>query len=145
MRDPKQTPTRWHHMMAFAVLAIGGVGAATTAISLLTGCETQALYESCPLDEEVTKKGVCSGSTAEGHDTSSCVVTAHPQCDLSVCLSYFGQPAFCTRTCSQDADCGDAAFCWTYADAEPNADPTKAKAAQRYCVPNREKTLATGK
>jgi hypothetical protein len=145
MQQQRQPQTRWQHLLAFAFVATAAGSAALLAIGLLAGCETQALYEACPLDEEVTKKGVCNGSTAEGHDTSSCVVTAHPQCDQSICLSYFGQPAFCTMTCTADSDCGAGAFCWTYADAETSSDATKAKPAQRYCVPDREKTLATAK
>lgn len=126
--------------LGFAVVLVTLLAALSAAGTMLTGCETQALFEPCALDEEVTKKGICSGSVAVGHDTSSCVVTAHPQCDRSICLSYFGQKPICTMACTSDSECGAGSFCWTYADA----DPAKGKAAQRYCVPNSAQTAVTG-
>ncbi len=109
------------------VVAVAAVGSA--ALAMLAGCETQKPYDVCVLDKEVLKKGICTGSTDVGHDTSTCVVTAHPQCDQSICLSYFGTSPFCTSRCLRDSDCAGAATCWTYADAE------NGKAAQKFCVP----------
>ncbi len=99
----------------------------------LAGCETTAPYASCPLDKEVTDKGICTGTAG----STSCVVRKHPQCDLDICLAYFGKPAVCTQTCTSDADCpaepnvSGSATCWTFAPA----DAATGKAAERYCVP----------
>lgn len=111
-----------------AVLAgLAGLGGAMVAT--LAGCETQPPYAACVLDKEVLDKNICTGSTKPGHDTSTCVVTAHPQCDQSICLSYFGASPFCTSRCQLDSDCAGDATCWTYSDAE------NGKAAQKFCVP----------
>lgn len=114
---------------ALAVLAVGA-------------CETQPLYVACKLDEDVTKKGICrevSGKEAD-KDTSSCVVRQHPQCDSSICLSYFGLQAVCTTPCTGDDDpvCGSTAFCWTFSEADPVTKST----TQRYCVPLSKKAAA---
>ena len=99
----------------------------------LAGCETTAPYGSCPLDKEVTDKGICTGTAG----TTSCVVHKHPQCDQDICLSYFGKPAVCTQKCTSDAECpaepgqNGTAICWTFAPA----DATKGTDADRYCVP----------
>lgn len=95
---------------------------------LLSACETQELYVACKLDPEVTKKDICAGKSGPTADTSSCVVTQHPHCDQNICLSYFGGDAFCTRTCTTNADCPDGE-CWTYADASGTTP------AKQYCVP----------
>lgn len=129
-------------------LGFAGLGLATTGAvamffvsSLLSACETQPLYVSCQLDKDVTKKGLCNGATAADRDTSSCVVRSHPQCDKSVCLSYYGTAPICTMTCSPSnaAECGDDAECWTYADE----DPVTKVPAQRYCVPKSVMVAAT--
>lgn len=115
-------------------LSVAASWALLSAVGLLSACETQPLYVTCQLDDEVTKKGLCNGSDKADRDTSSCVVKSHPQCDRSVCLSYYGTQAICTMACSSednDAECGDDAECWKYADADP---ATGAK-AQLYCVP----------
>ncbi|MBI5607723.1 MAG: hypothetical protein HY902_02465 [Deltaproteobacteria bacterium] len=112
-------------LVVVAGLAVAG-GAMLTA---LAGCETQPPYDPCELDKEVLEKKICTGSTEPGHDTSTCVVTAHPQCDQSICLSYFGAKPFCTSRCEQDSDCAGVATCWTYSDAE------NGKPAQKFCVP----------
>ncbi len=97
----------------------------------LAGCETTAPYASCPLDKEVTDKGICTGTAG----STSCVVTKHPQCDLNICLAYYGTAPVCTQDCSSDADCpaesgvSGSAKCWTFAPA------TATTAAQKYCVP----------
>ncbi len=123
---------------ALGALAVVG-GAA--ALATLNACETQPLYVACKLDEDVTKKGICQGgTTTKDKDTSSCVVRSHPQCDRSVCLSYFGLEPVCTTSCSGDDDpvCGATAFCWTFSEADPATKSTK----QMYCVPNAKKQQA---
>lgn len=124
----------------FSLTALALFTAATAALTVLNACETQALYVVCRLDDDVTKKGICSGSTAKDKDTSSCVVRAHPQCDRSICLSYFGLEPVCTTTCSgeNDAVCGASAFCWTFSEADAQTKSTK----QQYCVPNKKKQQA---
>lgn len=122
-------------------LTVASSWALLAGAGLLSGCETQPLYVTCQLDEDVTKKGLCNGSTSADRDTSSCVVKSHPQCDRSVCLSYYGTQAICTMTCTSednDAECGNDAECWKYADADPE---TGAK-AQHYCVPKATMTAA---
>lgn len=124
-------------------LALWGGAAAvagSAALATMAACETQKLYVECKLDDDVTKKGICSGSKSADKDTSSCVVREHPQCDQSVCLSYFGLTPFCTTTCSDanDGVCGNDAFCWTFSDADPVTKSTK----QQYCVPNAKKVEA---
>ena len=93
------------------------------------GCETQVQYAACELDKEVTDKvegkNICNGTT-KGGDTS-CVVTQHPHCDQSICLSYYSQTAFCTKKCVNNTECGPNTCCWTFKD-----EPT----TQKYCVPN---------
>ncbi len=94
---------------------------------LWVGCETQPLHEACLLDEEVTAKQVCNGTVG----TVSCVVKRHPQCDQSVCLSWYSNPAICTKACnikSGNADCPSGDNCSAFSDSES------------YCVP---KNLAT--
>ena len=129
------SPTTWLYSLGFAGLGLATMGAVATLFltGLLAACETQPLYVACQLDKDVTKKGICNGATTADRDTSSCVVRSHPQCDKSVCLSYYGTAAICTMGCSLSnaAECGDDAECWTYADEDP---VTKAP-AQHYCVP----------
>lgn len=103
----------------------------------LAGCETAAPYAACPLDKEVTDKGVCTGTAG----STSCVVRKHPQCDLDVCLAYYGTTPVCTQPCTSDSECptenGVAAKCWTFAPG----DSATGKAAERYCVPPSRLTL----
>ncbi|MSP90184.1 MAG: hypothetical protein EXR79_00025 [Myxococcales bacterium] len=93
------------------------------------GCDTQAQYAPCELDKEVTDKvvgkNICNGTSKAG-DTS-CVVTQHPHCDQSICLSYYSQTAFCTKMCVNNTECGPNTCCWTFKD-----EPT----TQKYCVPS---------
>lgn len=110
---------RW----AGALLTVGLLLAAA-------GCETQAPYASCQLDPEVTNKGVCNGAGSTGGATTSCVVTRHPHCVASVCLSYFSTAPVCTHACSSDADCEQGGWCWQFADNE------------KYCVPADRKSVA---
>jgi len=124
-----------------AVVALAlGAAAGAFALGALTGCETQAQYATCELDSEVLKKGLCTGSNAKDHDTSSCVVKRHPHCDHSICLSYYGQQAVCTQPCTGDGDpvCGAAGRCWTFSDADVLTKST----TQRYCVPKATMKLA---
>jgi hypothetical protein len=104
--------------------------------ALLAGCETTAPYASCPLDKEVTDKGICTGTAG----STSCVVRKHPQCDLAICLSYYGTAAVCSQPCTSDAECPDEngakSECWTFAPAD-----AAGKAAERYCVPPSRKAL----
>ncbi len=99
----------------------------------LAACETTAPYASCPLDKEVTDKGICTGTAG----STSCVVTKHPQCDLNICLAYYGKRSLCTQTCTTDGDCpaepgvSGTSKCWTFAPA----DAKTGAAAQKYCVP----------
>ncbi|MBM4346058.1 MAG: hypothetical protein FJ100_22005 [Deltaproteobacteria bacterium] len=123
--------------MCGALVWIGGAA----ALAVLNACETQPLYVVCKLDEDVTKKGICQGgTTTKDKDTSSCVVRSHPQCDRSVCLSYFGLEPVCTTSCSRDDDpvCGATAFCWTFSEADAATKSTK----QMYCVPDVKKQQA---
>jgi hypothetical protein len=109
-----------------ALLLIRPTLLATAAILLgISACETQAPFAACELDVEVTTKGICTGS-GKGGDTS-CVVTAHPHCDSSVCLSYYSKPSICTKSCTTNTDCGSTACCWTFKD---DVSPVN-----RYCVP----------
>lgn len=90
-------------------------------------CETQSNYATCQLDEEVTSKQVCDGTGGTEQSTgttTSCVVTAHPHCVESICLSFFNRRAVCSKVCSQDADCPNG-MCWEYSE----------KANSRFCVP----------
>ncbi|MCO4760448.1 MAG: hypothetical protein KC502_03045 [Myxococcales bacterium] len=91
-----------------------------------TGCETQADYGLCDLDEEVTKKGVCTGSDKGNNGTTSCVVTKHPHCAHSICLSYFSTQSVCSKTCANDSECG-AGTCWPFSDTESYCVPDTAK------------------
>ena len=99
----------------------------------LAGCETAAPYASCPLDKEVTDKGICTGTSG----STSCVVRKHPQCDQDMCLAYYGTPAVCSQACSADSDCpaepnvSGAAKCWTFAPA----NAATGAVAEKYCVP----------
>lgn len=94
----------------------------------LAGCETTAPYASCPLDKEVTDKGICTGTSG----STSCVVTKHPQCEQAICLSYFGTPPVCTQPCTTAKDCPNPSedICWTFAPADVSNTT-----AQQYCVP----------
>jgi len=85
---------------------------------LLAGCPTQDPYAACALDEEVTKKQVCDGSGEGGGSTgtTSCVVTAHPHCTSSVCISFFNRRSVCTNVCKTDADCDLGGVCWAFSD-----------------------------
>lgn len=100
----------------------------------LAGCEVAAPYASCPLDKEVTDKGICNGTS----ETTSCVVRKHPQCDQDICLSYYGTDPVCTKACTSAADCPDESgqtekpICWPFAPA----DATTGKPAEMYCVPS---------
>jgi hypothetical protein len=103
---------------------------------LFAGCETTAPYTACPLDKEVTDKGICNGTST----STSCVVRKHPQCEQAICLSYFGTAPLCTQPCTADKDCpGDAItqngvlykpICWTFAPADVTGTTD-----ERYCVP----------
>ena len=102
------------------------------ALLLLTAlaCETQPPYASCTLDPEVTNKGVCKGEGSTGGATTSCVVTRHPHCVQSICLSYFSTEPVCTHACTSDADCEQGGWCWQFSETE------------KYCVPADRKTVA---
>ena len=131
----------WAASGGFALSVAGALGAASFALAALNACETQPLYVPCRLDKLVTEKGICSGGTStKDKDTSSCVVRSHPQCDHSVCLSYFGLEPVCTIACGSDDDpvCGASAFCWTFSDADPATKSSK----QQYCVPTAKKAQA---
>lgn len=94
----------------------------------LAGCPTQEPFASCELDEEVTSKKVCDGtggSASSTGTTTTCVVTAHPHCVESVCLSFFNRPAVCTKVCSSDADCPLGGRCFEFSE----------KANNSFCVP----------
>jgi len=106
------------------------------AILALGACTTQPLHDFCPLDEEVLKKGVCNG----GPGPVSCVVRHHPQCDQSICLSYYSNKAICTKVCASDTDCPSTDDCYTYAEANAKTGT----AAEKYCVP-KKKTDTTSK
>ncbi|MBP47456.1 MAG: hypothetical protein CMH53_05915 [Myxococcales bacterium] len=93
------------------------------------GCETQSPYAACELDEEVTKKGICTGEGTAATGTTSCVVRQHPHCVASICLSHFGSTPFCSETCATDLDCPESGFCWNFSDD------------QRYCVMAERKGL----
>lgn len=96
----------------------------------LFGCETQQPYAQCELDPEVTKK-VCNGTGSAGSSTgtTSCVVTAHPHCDLGnnsrggVCISFFNRQSVCTQSCTKDIDCELGGVCWAFSGSAS------------YCVP----------
>lgn len=139
MRDAlNSSPLRVVGLRVVQVLGLALPAAGlVVGLSGTIGCETQPLYVSCDLDKEVTSKGICAGS---GGDTS-CVVTQHPHCDRSVCLSYFGKEPFCTQNCTgaDDISCGSDAFCWQFAETEGSS------AAKWYCVPNDHKSITTGK
>lgn len=140
---PTSPSSSWLLSLGFAGFGLAAAGAVAMLFvsGLLAACETQPLYVACQLDKDVTAKGLCKGSTAADRDTSSCVVRSHPQCDKSVCLSYYGTAPICTMTCdpSNEAACGDDATCWTYADE----DPVSKAPAQRYCVPKAVMVAAT--
>ena len=112
--------------LARRVLFVGAlIGAWST---LLTGCESQVPYAECALDQEVTSKGVCKGGSTNVTGTTSCVVTRHPHCVQSVCLSYYSTTPVCTHGCTADADCEQNGWCWAFS-------PT-----QKYCVPSDRKS-----
>ncbi len=96
--------------------------------SLAVGCETQAPFAECALDEEVTSKNICKGGE-DSAGTTSCVVTSHPHCVESVCLSHFSSEPFCTKACSTDTDCVQGGFCWAFSET------------QSYCVPGDRKDI----
>ncbi len=107
--------------------------AAGVVTCLTVGCESQAPYAACGLDEEVTSKNVCNGDNTSATGTTSCVVRRHPHCAQSICLSYFSTTPVCTHTCDLkkiDADCEQGGFCWPFSDTES------------YCVPSDRKTVA---
>lgn len=110
------------------------------AVIYFGACETQAPYETCALDSEVTSKGICAG---DGKGSTSCVVTQHPHCQDAVCLSYYGQKPICSKVCTSDGDCTNG-FCWTFADAVtlPGAATGTTSKAEKYCVSNATKSLA---
>lgn len=120
---------KWGAILVTAAALLGDLIA-------LGACTTQPLHDSCPLDEEVLKKGVCNGK-APG--PVSCVVRHHPQCDQSVCLSYYSNPAICTKACVGDTDCPSSDVCYTYAEAKTGT------AAEKYCVPTDLPTGTTSK
>jgi hypothetical protein len=117
-------------VFARRTLLVGLLAVATAGT--LAGCETQAPYAACQLDEEVTSKGVCQGDSTDGTGTTSCVVTSHPHCVQSICLSYYSAASVCTHACSADADCELDGWCWAFS-------PT-----QKYCVPIERKNTTAG-
>jgi hypothetical protein len=115
-------------------LVVSTLLVALAALAVLA-CETDSRYAACELDEEVTKQGVCTGKPSPSLGTTSCVVTSHPHCVQSICLSYFGTEPFCTQPCKTDDDCYADAFCWAFAEEE----------GERYCVPKFKEQQFSGK
>jgi hypothetical protein len=94
----------------------------------LAGCPTQEPYATCGLDEEVTSKKVCDGTGGTASSTgttTTCVVTQHPHCIKSVCLSFFNRPPVCTKVCATDSDCPLGGMCFEFSEKENN----------KFCVP----------
>ena len=112
------------------LILLRGALAVAVVICFAVGCESQPPYAACGLDEEVTSKNVCNGGNTNATGTTSCVVTRHPHCAQSVCLSYFSTTPVCTHECDSDADCEQGGFCWTFSDT------------QKFCVPSDRKTVA---
>jgi hypothetical protein len=109
--------------------AVIGLGVVLAAVA---GCETQADYAPCGLDEEITSQGICTNDGSANAGTTSCVVKEHPHCMQSICLSYFGTPPFCSLGCSSDGDCPGSATCWSFSEQE------------RYCVPKSREAQVAG-
>ncbi len=116
------------------IAVVAGLGFAAVA------CETQEPYAQCELDEEV-KKHVCDGSgqTATGTGTTSCLVTKHPHCVNSVCMSFFNRPSVCTQICKADTECPLGGVCWKFSDDKSVCVPQ-----DQFCSVNKTDARCAG-
>ena len=93
---------------------------ALSALFLL-GCEPQASYQACAFDPQIN--GACYESGSG--NLLSCVISNHPDCADRICLSYQGSTAFCSASCTTDADCTRGGGCRSF-----NVN----REIQNYCV-----------
>ena len=84
----------------------------TVALALFApGCDPDPLYMECNLSSSILDACEARGDD----DDFTCVVKEHPTCLQDICASYQDQPSICTKSCTEDADCGTnpAAVCYT--------------------------------
>ncbi len=117
-----------------------GFGLVAALAALAIACETQEPYAQCELDEEV-QKHVCDGKgqTTAGTGTTSCVVTKHPHCANSVCMSFFNRPSVCTLLCTQDSECALGGVCWEFSEQKSFCVPQ-----DQFCSVNKTDSRCAG-
>ncbi|MGM0574155.1 MAG: hypothetical protein ACQEXJ_00280 [Myxococcota bacterium] len=77
------------------------------AVATLGACADDPLYTDCPLSNSI--EAACA---EEGETTNfTCVVEQHPYCNESICASWEGSSAFCTRACQADTECPTGSAC----------------------------------
>lgn len=129
-RDGSGQSSSWERSRWWSFIAL----LAVVATSLL-GCEGgKESFLACKLDPILTDPGFANRpctSDFEGRGSQeTCVVDPHPQCATDICLAWSGGDAFCTETCSSNADCATGSVCLGYGVSD--SDPEEP--AARYCV-----------
>ena len=76
----------------------------------LGACAPDPIFMSCPLSQSI--EVTCS--PAGDSTIFTCVVAEHPYCLESICASWQGADAVCTRACVAHADCPVGASCQTH-------------------------------
>jgi hypothetical protein len=105
------------------------------ATLLIAGCEGgEENFMSCNLDPKVQELGMCAESAQGVTTIESCVVSNHPQCPHSICLSWGAAGPMCSSACSTDTDCPEAALCQAYG-VEETRDGEVPGPRDCYCVP----------
>lgn len=97
--------------MAVAVpMVLAGLFVAVTSG---TGCDDEEpFFRSCPLSTSIVE--LCRED--QPNTELTCLVTQHPMCVEGVCATWEGSGTFCSRTCTDTADCPPESACLPYLD-----------------------------
>jgi hypothetical protein len=105
-----------------------GVIALVGALGLLLGACTDDYGTPCnfPASPEVTR--ACAANTDSDGNTSraTCVDSFNADCESRLCIQFEGQAAYCSQTCSAEADCPSGSTCVSDENATISA----------FCVPD---------
>ncbi len=80
------------------------------AMLALGACSPDPLFMSCPFSASIHASCAASGDST----VFTCVVEEHPYCLESICASWQGAEAVCTKACTADAGCPSGSRCQTH-------------------------------
>lgn len=99
--------------MPRVLTAILGTLGVSAGLAFGAGCDDEEpFFKSCPLSTSIVE--LCRED--QPNTELTCLVTQHPMCVEGVCATWEGSGTFCSRTCTDTADCPPESACLPYLD-----------------------------